>query len=247
MNLKSSDKHYIVYKHTAPNGKVYIGITGFDPEYRWLNNGRGYKTQTTFFNAIIKYGWINFTHEVLFSGLTEKEALDKEEELIKQYQSYDRRYGYNVSLRGAVYGKETNKKTTINHSAIIAPKWTPKGKEVVRKDKEGNIVAKYKSVNAAARAIGMFAETLRTALIKKKVVVYEDTYLEYGSESKKPTIQMLTMAGEYIRSFNTQAEAHTFIGKTNKGKIARVCEGKMNSYYGYKWRYNYEDTNNKSA
>ena len=45
-----SKNNYIVYKHTAPNGKVYIGITGFDPEYRWLNNGRGYKNQTTFFS-----------------------------------------------------------------------------------------------------------------------------------------------------------------------------------------------------
>lgn len=30
---------YSVYKHTAPNGKVYIGITGKDPEKRWLNGG----------------------------------------------------------------------------------------------------------------------------------------------------------------------------------------------------------------
>ena len=30
---------YSVYKHTAPNGKVYIGITSRKPEYRW-NNGR---------------------------------------------------------------------------------------------------------------------------------------------------------------------------------------------------------------
>ena len=30
MSLELLDKHYLVYKHTAPNGKVYIGITGFD-------------------------------------------------------------------------------------------------------------------------------------------------------------------------------------------------------------------------
>ena len=68
----------MVYKHTAPNGKVYIGITGFDPKYRWLN-GRGYSMQSVFFNAIVKYGWINFKHEILFTDLTKEDALDKEE------------------------------------------------------------------------------------------------------------------------------------------------------------------------
>lgn len=37
---------YSVYKYTAPNGKVYIGITGKDPEKRWLN-GRGYRYKQT--------------------------------------------------------------------------------------------------------------------------------------------------------------------------------------------------------
>lgn len=28
---------YSVYKHTFPNGKVYIGMTGQEPEKRWAN------------------------------------------------------------------------------------------------------------------------------------------------------------------------------------------------------------------
>lgn len=32
---------YCVYKHTTPNGKVYIGITSKNPLKRW-NNGIGY-------------------------------------------------------------------------------------------------------------------------------------------------------------------------------------------------------------
>lgn len=35
-------KKYFLYKHTFPNGKVYIGITSrVNPERRWLG-GRGY-------------------------------------------------------------------------------------------------------------------------------------------------------------------------------------------------------------
>ena len=32
---------YIVYRHTSPNGKMYVGITHLMPKRRW-HNGRGY-------------------------------------------------------------------------------------------------------------------------------------------------------------------------------------------------------------
>ena len=40
MSLKLSNS-YIVYRHTSPSGKVYIGITSYKAEIRW-NNGKGY-------------------------------------------------------------------------------------------------------------------------------------------------------------------------------------------------------------
>ena len=55
---------YVVYKHTSPSGKVYIGITGQDIHRRWRNNGEGYRGQL-FYNAIKKYGWENISHEIL--------------------------------------------------------------------------------------------------------------------------------------------------------------------------------------
>lgn len=90
---------YVVYKHTTPNGKVYIGITGRKPQERW-DNGRGYARQKYFYNAIQKYGWDNIEHEILFEGLTKSESCDKEIELIEKYQSNNRNYGYNVSMGG---------------------------------------------------------------------------------------------------------------------------------------------------
>lgn len=54
-----------VYKHTSPSGKSYIGVTTKEkPEKRW-SKGRGYLTHRKFNNAIQKYGWENFTHEIL--------------------------------------------------------------------------------------------------------------------------------------------------------------------------------------
>lgn len=88
---------YCVYKHTAPNGKSYIGITSQRPSARWLN-GNGYQGQKKFYNAIMKYGWSNIKHEVLYKGLTQEEACKKEIELIQQYDSV--KNGYNSSTGG---------------------------------------------------------------------------------------------------------------------------------------------------
>lgn len=110
-------KLYTVYKHTSPSGKVYIGITSKKPEYRW-NHGRGYKEidQPVFYRAIKKYGWDNITHEILYSGLQEKDAKNLEISLIKQYKLLG--LSYNITdggdgFRGATHrkGKKASEET----------------------------------------------------------------------------------------------------------------------------------------
>ena len=39
---KKENVNYIIYRHTTPSGKVYIGQTCKRPNIRWLN-GNGYK------------------------------------------------------------------------------------------------------------------------------------------------------------------------------------------------------------
>ena len=69
----------MVYKHTFPNGKVYIGITSKKkPNQRW-ESGIGYsKNQIVMYNAIQKYGWDNIKHEILFENLSKDDACKKE-------------------------------------------------------------------------------------------------------------------------------------------------------------------------
>jgi hypothetical protein len=78
-------KRWILYRHTSPSGKVYIGITFKTANKRW-NNGRGYSNCTYFYNAILKYGWDNIKHEILFTDLgytPSKEVRRKLSELAK--------------------------------------------------------------------------------------------------------------------------------------------------------------------
>lgn len=116
---------YSVYKHTLPqdvsgkdNDMVYIGITRNKPEKRWAN-GLGYKENVYFWRAIQKYGWVNFKHEILFENLDENEAGQKEVELIKQYKSNQRYFGYNFQSGGTsgyVYTEESKQKMRENHA-----------------------------------------------------------------------------------------------------------------------------------
>lgn len=88
--------NYTIYIHKNKiNNKVYIGQTKQNPQKRW-DNGRGYETSSRFYNAILKYGWDNFEHLILYTGLSEKEAEEKEKELIAKYNSTNEKFGYNI-------------------------------------------------------------------------------------------------------------------------------------------------------
>ena len=53
------EKPYYIYIHTCPNNKCYVGLSR-NPKQRW-NNGKGYKNNKEFFDAINFYGWNNTT------------------------------------------------------------------------------------------------------------------------------------------------------------------------------------------
>ena len=88
------EKRCYVYKLTAPNGKVYIGLTHQKVTERW-RDGKGYKRNKLFWADINKYGWENIQREVIASDLTIADGLKLEGELIHQYKSIFPEYGYN--------------------------------------------------------------------------------------------------------------------------------------------------------
>lgn len=93
------EKEFVVYKHTTPSNKVYIGITSQSCQKRWIH-GDGYTGNTYFYRAIQHYGWENIKHEILFEHLSEKEAKNIEMRLIKEYNSTSNQYGYNKTEGG---------------------------------------------------------------------------------------------------------------------------------------------------
>lgn len=92
--------NYSVYMHIFPNNKVYVGLTKQDVSMRW-QNGNGYKTQYVH-NAIKEYGWDNIKHIIIADNLTEQEASEMEQILIKRYDAMNN--GYNKTQGGETLG-----------------------------------------------------------------------------------------------------------------------------------------------
>ena len=127
---------YCVYKHTFPNGKVYIGITCRKPEHRW-NNGKGYLEkkndeyiQPSIARAINKYGWENVEHEILYNGLNKEEAETLEVKLIDEYKSNQPNFGYNLAIGGGVPNKERSIPVRCVETGVIYENANEASKEV---------------------------------------------------------------------------------------------------------------------
>lgn len=97
-----------MYIHTNKiNNKVYIGqtINANNPQNRW-EHGNGYQQVPLLYKAIQEFGWDNFSHNILKTDLTKEEADYWEKYYIKQYNSTNEAFGYNMKKRG----------TTITHN-----------------------------------------------------------------------------------------------------------------------------------
>lgn len=214
---------YTVYKHTSPCGKTYIGVTGQSVTRRW-NNGSGYKKCPLFYNAIKKYGWDNFNHEILFEGLTKEEAEQKEIELISFYKSNDREFGYNIENGGNCKG---------THS-----------EEVKLKISTGN---KGKTIDMSTPKQISRINKLKTSMLGENNPFYGK---KHSTESKQKIsksrignkwsvhkkIKQFDLFGNYINSYESIAEANRITGVSIAG-ICQCCKGIYTKSGGYVWRY----------
>ena len=200
--------NYTVYKHTSPNGKVYIGITCQPTKARW-KNGKGYKNNDYFYNAILKYGWENFRHEVLFYGLTKKVACEKEIELIAHYRSNQFAYGYNKSTGGEFTASGVTKSDETRSKIRNSLKGRKLSEEHIKHVSEALKGVPHKPMSDEHK------KKLSTSHIGKipanaKKVLCLDNNEKYAS------------AHEAGRSLNVQYQ-----------KVWAVCEGKRKSTGGY--------------
>lgn len=127
--------NWAVYKHVSPSNKVYIGISS-NVKNRWAANGYYYHlSDTAFSRALKKYGWENFQHFILQTGLTKQEACDMEKELIAYYKA--KGLSYNITDGGEGY---TGKHSEEHNKHKIESRLANRGIDYVVIDKEFNYI-----------------------------------------------------------------------------------------------------------
>ena len=101
----SSNSYSVYYHRNKLNGKVYVGKAK-NIQKRWGRNGNGYTRNhdTVFSNAVRKYGWDNFDHVIIRSGLSCEEASLIESYYIDLWKTnvckHGNSFGYNMTDGG---------------------------------------------------------------------------------------------------------------------------------------------------
>ena len=248
--MEIDNREYIVYKHTTPSNKTYIGITCQSLNDRW-KNGLGYQSQKYFFKAIVKYGWINIKHEVLFTGLSLTEAQQKEIELIKQYNSTNPEFGYNITPGGD--SKFENYETKIGklisegiNKGKVPPVHIPKGNwgKSVSKYIQGTdtFVCKFNTIVQAAYDANMPDCTFDMRLRKFDLVRLNgyDYRLTNPNASRYRAVAEYDIEGNLLNTYKSICEAARTLHISFKN-ISACCRGHKQTYKNRIWRYINED------
>lgn len=119
---------YYVYIHTVPNGKKYVGMTK-NTKKRWEGYGKRYKSNQGFFNDILRYGWDNISHEIVFTNSKYNEAVEEETKQILKYETTNSNKGYNI-LEGVYGTKPQQVREKISKS--VSDYMTPEKREEIR-------------------------------------------------------------------------------------------------------------------
>ena len=234
---KDKNRHFVVYMHTSPNNKRYIGITRQNPpEKRWGSNGCGYNENEYFWRAIKKYGWQNFRHEILLDGLTEKEAKQKEIELIAFYDLTDPNKGFNVTPGG-------------DYNINVTPK------PVKQYTANGTFIKEYECIKYAANETGVAKGSISLCCHNRAKfaggyiwrfanIELTKEHIAWCNSDKRSenciAVHRYSMSGEFIQEYESLTVAG-LATDTDPTSITLCCKGEYKSVADSIWRYAWEE------
>lgn len=198
---------YIVYVHiNKANGKRYVGVTSKEDPNIRWQDGRGYKENPHFNYAIQKYGWDKFAHIILYKDLPKNIAFDMEQTLIKMWNTQNDEYGYNLTADG-------------------------EGSPGYRHTEEAK-----KKMSEARKRENLSEETLRRRSEGLKGRKFSESHKKKIGEGNSKPINMLTVAGDFIRSFASAREVEVKLN-INHSHISQCCHNKRKTAGGYCWEF----------
>lgn len=212
------------------NGKKYVGQSKqLNRRYHMhitdaLNPDKAKRDTSIFHAAIRKYGIENFDYEILeeceISQLNEKEQY-----WIQKLHSYVLENGYNLTIGG-------NNNLRDNYyfsSEDLLHYWN---------DLKLTVTAIYQTYGSTGQRIreqllelGITQEEIDKRTYEKRLEI-----VQKGMPKRLKKINQYDLDGNFIQSFNSLTEAANAVNGS-KGNISQVANGKYQTAYGYKWKY----------
>lgn len=253
--IKKNDRLYTVYIHFCPSKKRYVGITCNSVDKRW-KNGKGYKNNRHFYNAIKKYGWDNIEHIIIAENLSFDEASLMEKQLIEKYNTIDNHFGYNVCFGGqdgwvgVHHTEEAKRKMSLAKKGKTYRKGYKLSEETKRKISEKHkgkykgqpIKPKEPKAKYDENGKRIFSEEHKRKISEslkgvQRSEIVRKNMSEAQIKTKKPVRCIDT--GEEFESI-TMAGKQYGISKT---LIVRVCKGQNKTAKGLKFEYIVKERN----
>lgn len=242
-------KKYVVYCHTNKiTRQKYIGITCQSIQERWRKNGQGYSGQPKFFNAIKKYGWDNFIHEILYYDLTAEEASSIEQTLIKNLNTI--KNGYNVDKGGLITNHSNQTKQKIS-KAMSGKKHSVETIKQITKTKQEQTGFKvicietgeiFQSMGEASKIKKVDKTSISRCCNGKQITAggYHWKLLENDStnnivDKRKKKVQCITTGVIYDSVADAAKDTNS-----DPSNIIKVCNGKYKTTNKLKWTWFYE-------
>lgn len=230
---------YIIKNNT--NGKSYIGKTKLKLEKRLYHHRYQAFTKnknTILYKAFRKYGYENFTIEILIDNVATMEELNKLEiDYIKTYRTDVE--GYNMTKGGdsgpimigdkhPAFGKPNLKLTELNKTRK-GIKLKPQHKAKVIKGLQGHVVTKDTKIKMSESRKKAWDNGVYSSPEYKEIMRIKST----GRISTSRRKIMIIETGE---TFDSLKEAIK-LGKGTVSGISTACSGKQKTHRNLHWKY----------
>lgn len=240
----------IIYKiKNIINGKIYIGQT-VRPlkkricEYKY-SLSRDYFYNQYLHNAFKKYGWDNFKFEIIDTAKSVEELNEKEIHYISEYNSNNRKFGYNIETGGknSLPAQETLNKMSKSHLGIKqSDSWIKKRIALIGSDnakKYGKTKTDEEKKYLSENSPKFWKGKNRNDKTKQKI---SETKLKNGLSDKQKEVicknvyKINPENNEIVDVFESTSIAAKSIG-VNQSTVSRWCQ-KNKTVKGFLWKYN---------
>lgn len=231
-----------IYKLTSPSGKSYIGQSVNVNVRVRMYRGLHCKSQPSIYNALKKYGFDNFSSEVLWSTNRQhmytnlQLLLDiLEKKYIEKYDCIDN--GYNIMIGGDSYGNHSSesKRRIAEAKKIKVNQYDLNGKYIKTWGSAKEACDKLHLNRGHVSQVCSGGRKSSGGYMWRFFVNTKDIKPVHRRDSSRSVVQY-SLDGKFIKKWGSATEAAKGVGVT-RSSISLACIGTYKSSAGFKWTY----------